>query len=81
MWEYLQLFLLLFIFNRWSIFENKVSLCDVFGSDSSVDRLCQDRFLQWDPNGSLRATDLGLNVVDAILPTLISVLNDYFVSE
>ena len=58
-----------------------MSLRDIIGSAPSVDRLCQDGFLQWDPNGSLRATDLGLNVVDAILPTLISVLNDYFVSE
>lgn len=34
--------------------------------------------LQWSVDGSLQATEKGLNVVDSILPNILTVLNEFY---
>lgn len=43
--------------------------------------LCENGNLLWGVDGSLRATNKGLNVIDSILPDVIEVLNEFFKNE
>lgn len=56
---------------RWSLFEPKLTLRDLFEDAASLQPLFGNGFIEWDSR-NLRATKKGLNVVDSIIPRLLS---------
>lgn len=67
-----------YLFARWLIFQPKYSLADVFELAPAIKMFCLSGHLQWNTDGSLRATEKGLNVVDSILPNILTVLNEFY---
>ncbi|XP_057377700.1 radical S-adenosyl methionine domain-containing protein 1, mitochondrial-like [Daphnia carinata] len=63
--------------NRWNLFQPQYSMKDVFGAAEPLKFFYLNGYLRWGMNGSFQATDRGLNVVDAILPTVLNVLGEY----
>jgi hypothetical protein len=63
---------------RWLIFQPEYSLVDVFEQAPSIQMLFLSGNLQWSVDGSLQATEKGLNVVDSILPNILTVLNEFY---
>jgi hypothetical protein len=68
----------MFDITRWLIFQPEYSLVDIFELAQPIQKLCLSGNLQWSIDGSLRATEKGLNVVDAILPNILTVLNEFY---
>jgi hypothetical protein len=62
---------------RWLIFQPKYSLADIFELAPPIQMFCLSGNLEWSIDGSLRATEKGLTVVDAILPNILKVLNEF----
>lgn len=63
---------------RWEIFQNSYTLKEIFDPAPSIQALIKAGKIQWAIDGSLLATDIGLNVIDAILPSILHVLNEFF---
>lgn len=51
---------------------------EIFPNSPLSHKLFEEKFLSWEKDGNLLATPKGVNVVDAILPTLISDLNNFY---
>jgi len=68
-----------FYFSRWNIFGSS-TVRNVFENASSVEEFVRCDLLKWDLD-DLHATKKGLNVVDAILPVMMNVLNDYYLNK
>lgn len=62
---------------RWDLFQPQYSLNDVFEDAEPMKLFYRNGYLRWGVDGSLQATDTGLNIVDAILPTVLKVLGEY----
>ena len=65
------------MWGSWAIFEKRYSLKDIFEAAPSIQALVMDGKVRWHADGSLFATDEGLNVIDAILPTILHIFDGY----